>query len=171
MRKSRHNGSRDRRRTTPHRKIGLARAISKLGFCSRAKAAELIRAGRVTLNGRARRDPEIPVHLDADRIEIDGAAVRAAAKVYLMLNKPRNVVTTRADEQGRTTVYDYLPQPREHGLRGGEWIAPVGRLDRASEGLLLFTNDSEWAARLLAPEAHVRKRITCGSRRLPATNC
>ncbi|MGB7471282.1 MAG: pseudouridine synthase, partial [Candidatus Acidiferrum sp.] len=76
--------------------------------------------------------------------------VGSAAKVYLMLNKPRGIVTTADDEKGRDTVYRFL---------GAEipWVAPVGRLDKASEGLLLLTNDSEWAARITAPETHLDK--------------
>jgi 23S rRNA pseudouridine2605 synthase len=136
-------------RTTPPRKIGLARALSKLGYCSRSEAGELIRAGRVLLNGKIRCDHETPVHLEKDRIEVDGHAVAAAEKIYLMLNKPRGVVTTAADEKGRATVYQLL--------NSLPWIAPVGRLDKASEGLLLLTNDSEWAARILGPETHLDK--------------
>ena len=137
-------------RTTPPRHIGLARALSKLGHCSRSQAAELIRAGRVQLNGVTRRDPESPVHIERDKIEVDGAVVGVRTKVYLMLNKPRGVVTTASDEKGRQTVYDYLGKDLS-------WIAPVGRLDKASEGLLLFTNDSEWSARVLEPRTHLDK--------------
>ena len=134
----------------PERRIGLARALSKLGYCSRTQAAELIRNGRVTLNGTVRRDPESPVRLSADRIQVQGEMIATAAKIYLMLNKPRGVVTTRSDEQGRQTVYDLFPP-------GLPWIGPVGRLDKASEGLLLLTNDSEWAARITDPQAHLEK--------------
>jgi 23S rRNA pseudouridine2605 synthase len=97
-----------------------------------------------------RRDPETPVHLGKDRIEIDGQPIESSAKIYLVLNKPRGVVTSAADERGRETVYAYLPANLP-------WIAPVGRLDKASEGLLLLTNDSEWAARISAPESHLDK--------------
>jgi 23S rRNA pseudouridine2605 synthase len=134
----------------PLRKVGLARALSKLGYCSRSRAADLIRAGRVRLNGAARRDPETPVHLEKDCIAVDGAAVSERRKVYLVLNKPRGVVTTASDEKRRKTVYDCLGEKFS-------WIAPVGRLDKASEGLLLFTNDSEWAARVHAPQTHLDK--------------
>jgi len=136
------------------RKIGLARALSKLGFCSRSKASELILAGRVTLNGVVRRNPETPAHLHRDRIEVDGRAIAAAERIYFLLNKPRGVVTTASDEKGRETVYDSL---RAAGGEEAKWLAPVGRLDKASEGLLLLTNDSEWAARVLAPETHLAK--------------
>ena len=135
---------------SPLKKVGLARALSKLGYCSRSRAAELIAAGRVKLNGALRRDPETPVHLGRDRLEIDGQPVARSSKIYLALNKPRGVVTTAADEKNRETVYAYLPEDLP-------WIAPVGRLDKASEGLLLLTNDSEWAARITAPETHLDK--------------
>ena len=132
------------------RRVGLARALSKLGFCSRSHAVELIRSARVRVNGILRRDPENPVRFGRDRIEVDGRIVSTASHLYLMMNKPRGIVTTAADEQGRNTVYDLLQ-------KNLPWVAPVGRLDKASEGLLLLTNDSRWAARLLAPESHVEK--------------
>jgi 23S rRNA pseudouridine2605 synthase len=136
--------------TKPSRRVGLARALSKLGFCSRSAAFDLVRAGKVRLNGKTQRDPEFPVHIKKDRLEVDGRTVTAKAKAYLMLNKPRGVVTTASDEKNRQTVYAFLPDDIP-------WIAPVGRLDKASEGLLLFTNDSEWSARVLAPETHLEK--------------
>jgi len=132
------------------KRVGLARALSKLGYCSRSQATELICAGRVRVNGAIRRDPETPVYMDHDRIEVDHRIVGEEAKVYLMLNKPRGVVTTASDEKGRDTVYSCLSA-------GLPWVAPVGRLDKASEGLLLLTNDSEWAARISAPETHLDK--------------
>src|SRR2546427_277166 len=88
--------------------------------------------------------------MEKDRLEVDGRTVTAKAKAYLMLNKPRGVVTTASDEKNRQTVYAFLPDDIP-------WIAPVGRLDKASEGLLLLTNDSEWSARVLAPETHLEK--------------
>jgi 23S rRNA pseudouridine2605 synthase len=88
--------------------------------------------------------------MDRDRMEVDRRIVGAEAKVYLMLNKPRGVVTTASDEKGRDTVYSCLRE-------GLPWVAPVGRLDKASEGLLLLTNDSEWAARISDPETHLDK--------------
>jgi 23S rRNA pseudouridine2605 synthase len=135
------------------RKIGLARALSKLGYCSRSQANELVRAGRVTLNGAARRDPEAPVHISRDQIAVDGHAIKAAENIYLMMNKPRGLVTTASDEKGRDTVYS-LFAGRGETL---PWVAPVGRLDKASEGLLLLTNDSKWGARIAAPETHFPK--------------
>jgi len=137
----------------PLRRIGLARALSKLGYCSRSQATELIRAGRVWMNGNTRRDPETPVHLEHDRIVVDGHAIETRAKIYLMMNKPRGLVTTASDEKGRETVYGLLNKKG----KSLPWVAPVGRLDKASEGLLLLTNDSEWGARVTAPETHLEK--------------
>lgn len=102
------------------------------------------------MNGALRRDPETPVRLDKDRIEVDGRSVAASKKIYLMLNKPRGIVTTASDERGRDTVYKFLRDDLP-------WVGPVGRLDKASEGLLLLTNDTVWAARITAPETHVDK--------------
>jgi 23S rRNA pseudouridine2605 synthase len=128
------------------RRIGIARAISKAGYCSRSDAARLVEAGRVWLNGRRVRDAEAAVDLGHDRIEIDGQPLAAPARHYVVLNKPRGLVTTARDEQGRDTVY------RCFDGSGLPWLAPVGRLDRASEGLLLFSNDPEWAARITDPD-------------------
>jgi 23S rRNA pseudouridine2605 synthase len=130
--------------------VGLARALSKLGYCSRSEAFDLIHAGRVCLNGAIRRDPEARVHAESDRIEVDGQPVAATVKVYLMLNKPRGAITTASDEKGRQTVYEFLNTDLP-------WVAPVGRLDKASEGLLLLTNNSEWAAQVTSPTSHLDK--------------
>ena len=102
------------------------------------------------MNGTTPRNPETPIRLGVDRIELEGKSISAAEEIYLMLNKPRGIVTTAADEKGRNTVYSLLP-------RDLHWIAPVGRLDKASEGLLLFTNDSQWAARITDPATHLDK--------------
>jgi 23S rRNA pseudouridine2605 synthase len=107
----------------------------------------------VTLNSTVRRDPETPSRVDFDRIEVDGSAVTQARRMYLMINKPRGLVVTASDEKGRETIYSIL-RPLERSL---PWLAPVGRLDKASEGLLLLTNDSEWGARIAAPETHLHK--------------
>jgi 23S rRNA pseudouridine2605 synthase len=130
---------------------GLARALSKLGFCSRSRAIELVLAGRVRLNGTVRTAPGWPVDLRRDRFEIDDQPIESADKVYLMLNKPRGLVTTADDEQGRATVFECF------GRGHLPFIAPVGRLDQASEGLLLFTNDTQWAARITDPVSGLEK--------------
>jgi len=129
----------------PVRRHGLARTLSKLGVASRTVAAGWVAEGRVAVNGCIVRDPEQPVVRGRDRLSLDGRALSAAAPVYLALNKPRGLVTTTADEKGRDTVYRCLD--------GADlpWLAPVGRLDKASEGLLLFSNDPEWAARVTSP--------------------
>ena len=103
------------------------------------------------MNGQKVLDPERPVRIERDRIEVDGAAVPEAVKVYLVMTKPRGRVTTASDEQGRRTIYDLLAP-------GLPWVGPVGRLDKASEGLLLLTNDSEWAARITDPASHLDKK-------------
>ena len=105
----------------------------------------------MTLNGRLVRDPETPVRIAQDHIGVDGSGVEERPKIYLMMNKPRGVVTTASDEKGRATVYDLLDPAKE-------WISPVGRLDKASEGLLLLTNDSKWAAKITDPASHLDKR-------------
>jgi len=137
--------------TDAEKKVGLTRALSKMGFCSRSDAAEKIRAGRVRVNGVVRRDIETPVRIGRDKIEVDGRGVAAKEPVYWMVNKLRGIVTTAEDEKGRETVYALLP-------KGVPWMGPVGRLDKASEGLLILTNDTEWAARITAPASHVEKK-------------
>jgi 23S rRNA pseudouridine2605 synthase len=132
-------------------RVGLARAMSKLGYCSRKEAWALVQAGRVALNGQICRLPERGVDLRRDRIEVDGQKLEPADGIYLMLNKPRGLVTTASDEQGRETVFSCLEG------KGLPHLSPVGRLDKASEGLLLFTNDTEWAARITAPESELEK--------------
>jgi 23S rRNA pseudouridine2605 synthase len=144
------------------RQVGLARALSKLGYCSRSRAAALIGDGRVGLNGNVTRNPEMPVRLQQDHITVDDKPIVAAAKIYLVINKPRGVVTTASDEKDRGTVYTVLNTNLSTGDKNlpsdrSAWVAPVGRLDKASEGLLLLTNDSEWAARIAAPETHLDK--------------
>lgn len=144
------------------RHVGLSRALSKLGYCSRSQASDLIRAGRVRLNGRVCRDVESPVRMEKDHVSIDDVLVKPSNKIYWMMNKPRGVVTTASDEKGRETVYSVLKASLAIAKQDEQddplpWVAPVGRLDKASEGLLLLTNDSEWGARLAAPDTHLEK--------------
>lgn len=119
--------------------------LSKLGVCSRTEATGWIGAGRVQVDGRVIQNAEFPVIRGLHRIKVDGTAVGESAARYLMLNKPKGLVTTARDEQGRDTVY------RCFDGAGLGWIAPVGRLDKASEGLLLFSSNPEWAARITDP--------------------
>ncbi len=124
---------------------GLARVLSKAGLCSRSEAARRVLDGRVSVDGRVVRDPEFPVFASRQQVRVDGAPLAPARRWYVALNKPRGLVTTVRDEQGRDTVY------RCFDGSGLPWLAPAGRLDKASEGLLFFSNDPEWAARLTDP--------------------
>ena len=135
--------------------------ISKLGMGSRTQAAQWVREGRVRVNGRVARDPEFPVRQGLDRIDVEGRESAPAARVVLMLNKPRGLVTTARDEKGRATVYSCFA--------GADlpWVAPVGRLDKASEGLLLFSNEPEWAARITDPDSGPPKTYHVQIDRLP----
>jgi 23S rRNA pseudouridine2605 synthase len=128
---------------------------------SRTQAAQWVREGRVRVNGRVARDPEFPVRQGLDRIDVEGRESAPAARVVLMLNKPRGLVTTARDEKGRATVYSCFA--------GADlpWVAPVGRLDKASEGLLLFSNEPEWAARITDPDSGPPKTYHVQIDRLP----
>ncbi|MGF9763180.1 pseudouridine synthase [Microvirga sp. 0TCS3.31] len=141
--------------------VSLARALSKLGFCSRTQAEVLITEGRVCVDGRVVRNVTTRVDPARVRITVDGEPIVAERKVYLMLNKPRGLVTTRDDPQERATVYGCL-----EGL-DLPFVAPVGRLDKASEGLLLLTNDTRWAQRVLDPASNVEKVYHVQIDRLP----
>jgi 23S rRNA pseudouridine2605 synthase len=132
-------------------KHGLARVLSKQGICSRTQAAAMIIAGRVRVNDHEQRNPEHPTDATRDRISIDGVATQAAVRTYIALNKPRGLIVSAADERGRDTVYSLLESANL------PWIAPVGRLDRASEGLLLLSNDPEWAAGITDPVSALYK--------------
>ena len=132
---------------------GVARVISKRGFCSRSQAENLVREGRVSLRGKIVRDPDTPAR-ENDEICVDGKHVKASEFVYFMMNKPRGYVTTASDEKGRATVMDLFREQyaKMFPNKPVPHISPVGRLDAASEGLLLFTNDTQWADVLLNPQ-------------------
>lgn len=123
----------------------LQKLLASAGVASRRRAEELVRAGRVRVNGAVARvgDSADP---DEDRIEVDGRLLARAPAVFWLLHKPKGVLTTRRDPQGRRTVLDLLP-PEADGAR----LFPVGRLDRDTEGLLLLTNDGDVAQALLHP--------------------
>jgi 23S rRNA pseudouridine2605 synthase len=136
-------GNRQRSESSSPR-YGIARVLSKRGIASRSVAATWVLAGRVSIDGRVVTDPEFPVRLDQAGMRLDGQPLADAPPVYLMLNKPRGLVTSAADEQGRDTVYRCMDADLP-------WVGPVGRLDKASEGLLLMSNDPAWAARITDP--------------------
>jgi len=130
---------------------GLARVLSKLGVCSRSQAEQWIRAGRISLDGRVVRDPQHPTSIDRQQVAVDGKSVGQAERVHVAFNKPRGIVVSAADEHGRATVYTAL------AAAGLPWLGPVGRLDKASEGLLLLSNDTGWAAGITDPATHLHK--------------
>ncbi|MGA2622405.1 MAG: pseudouridine synthase [Bacteroidota bacterium] len=132
------------------RDVSLARALSKLGYCSRTQAVKLIEAGRVAVNGRIVSSPSLRCSLRTDTIEVNGKRSQSKKPIYIIMNKPEGVVTTRSDERGRKTVYDILGDV-------GQWVFPVGRLDKETSGLLLFTNDHRLGERLTNPRSNVPK--------------
>jgi 23S rRNA pseudouridine2605 synthase len=145
MKETAHQRPRLARRAAPGR-VPLARALSKLGLASRAEAIRLIQAGRVAISGRVVTDPGHLVNPERTAVAIDGGgAVTRAARIVILLHKPRGVVTTRSDPEGRPTVYGLIDAAGAH-------LVPVGRLDMASTGLLLFTSDTQLAHWLTDPE-------------------
>jgi pseudouridine synthase len=139
------------------RRRTLDRMLSHLGVCSRGSAAELARAGRLRRNGRVLRRCDVWIDPE-DRLELDGRPLTAAPRLYLALNKPKGFLTTLYDPRGRRTVYDLL----EHLPA---WVFPVGRLDRDTSGLLLFTNDSDFAERVTDPAFGIPKLYRVTTRR------
>lgn len=131
--------------------MALVRALSKLGYASRSQAYGLIRAGRVQVNGRVATDPATLVVPGLTRIEVGGARLEPAAWICVALNKPRKVVTTRRDPEGRPTVYDLIADLDAR-------VVPIGRLDVASTGLLLMTNDTQLADWLTDPANAIVRR-------------
>jgi len=130
--------------------MGVARRINKAGLLSRSKAEALVRSGKVMVNDRFVLDPEYPTNPE-DLIHCEGKLLQKESLVYVILNKPRGLVTSAEDEKGRPTVYQCLnSMDLPH-------VGPVGRLDKASEGLLLFTNDTVWANALLDPLFQLEK--------------
>jgi 23S rRNA pseudouridine2605 synthase len=130
--------------TSKSPRYGAARAISKLGLGSRTQGAQWVKEGRVRVNGRVVTDPEFPVSQGRDHLTVEGVE-SSRPRLVIMLNKPRGLVTTTRDEQGRDTVYRCFAEANL------PWLAPVGRLDKGSEGLLLFSNDPVWAALVTHP--------------------
>jgi 23S rRNA pseudouridine2605 synthase len=129
----------------------LQKILARAGVASRRKSEELIVAGRVSVNGATVTELGSKADLDVDRVKVDGRILTAPKHhVYIAFNKPKNVVTTVRDPEGRETVMSFFKGMRER-------IYPVGRLDYASEGLLLLTNDGDFANKLTSPGSHVVK--------------
>ena len=129
----------------------LQKILSQAGIASRRKAEELITAGLISVNGAIVTELGSKADLSKDHIKVRGKLIRAPQRmVYLAFNKPDGCVTTVSDPEGRPTVMDYIK-------RGGERVYPVGRLDYHSEGLLLLTNDGEFANRITSAKFHVTK--------------
>lgn len=131
--------------------VRLNKLLSQAGVASRRAADELIRQGRVTLNGTVVAELGTKADPDRDDIRVDGRRLKAApVRRYLLLNKPRNIVSTRSDPQGRPTVVDLVARA---GIGG--YFYPVGRLDFDSEGLIILTNDGEFAERVTHPRYEI----------------
>ena len=129
----------------------LQKIMAASGIASRRKAEEIIAAGRVTVNGKVVREQGTKADPEQDEICVDGKPLKRPERLrYFLLNKPKGYVTTVSDPEGRPTVMDLLP-------RGAERVYPVGRLDYASEGLLLMTNDGALAQTLMNARSHVPK--------------
>jgi 23S rRNA pseudouridine2605 synthase len=128
----------------------LDRVLSRFGVASRTAAREAIAAGRLKVNGRVVRDPDQWVRPGRDIFHFDGRSLKPARKRYLLFYKPKGVITSHGDPDGRRTVYDCLGS--EH-----QWVSPVGRLDKDTSGLLLLTNDTEFADFVASPESHIPK--------------
>ena len=145
-------------------KVPLERALSKLGVASRSQTRDWVREGRLQVNGRTVRDPMFQVSPEKDRFTVDGKLMRKDEWLAIVLNKPGSVVTTASDEKGRRTVFDLLP-PEFRSLH------PVGRLDMASTGLLILTNDTRLSAYLTDPaNAILRTYIVTVSGEFTAEN-
>ena len=136
----------------PYEPYRLNKYIAHSGVCSRRKAAELVKNGEIQVNGEVNKDPSYFVK-EGDTVSYQGKKLRLERKkIYILMNKPKNVVTTTSDERGRKTVMEIL----ENKVK--ERVYPVGRLDRNTTGLLLITNDGDLATKLSHPKHGVRKR-------------
>ncbi|TSC55447.1 MAG: 23S rRNA pseudouridine synthase [Parcubacteria group bacterium Gr01-1014_18] len=131
-------------------KVTLARALSKMGYCSRREGEKLVLEGRVSLKGKVITDPHFWCVPEKDNLRVDGKLVGKKEFVTIAFHKPSGVVTTREDELGRKTIYDVLGEM-------GQWLAPVGRLDKDTAGLLILTNDTQLGEKITNPQKHSAK--------------
>ena len=134
------------RRRLPH---NIIRTISKSGLCSRKQALELVMAGKVKINGKITLDPGHKTR-NSDQILVNEKPLPKVKKRYILFHKPAGFVTTRKDELGRPTVYEFLKDIND-------WVFPVGRLDLDSEGLLIFTNDTKFGNVLTDPHYKINR--------------
>lgn len=132
------------------KEMTLDRLLSRFGLGSRNTAKEIIASGRVKVNGRIVKDPELWVSPEKDAVHLDGNRLRPARKLYFLFYKPKGVITSHGDPDGRKTIYDCLDP-------GMPWVAPVGRLDKDTSGLIVLTNDNDFANYVTAPESEVPK--------------
>jgi 23S rRNA pseudouridine2605 synthase len=128
----------------------LDRVLSRFGFSSRSGAREAILSGRVKVNGRVVRDPDLWTDPRQASIHLDGNRLRHARKIYWLLYKPKGVITSHGDPAGRKTIYSCLGE-------GAPWVSPVGRLDKDTSGLILLTNDTDFANHVTDPASEVPK--------------
>jgi 23S rRNA pseudouridine2605 synthase len=128
----------------------LDRVLSRFGIASRTASLDIIRAGRLRVNGKVERDPERWVWPERDVVHLDGKRLRPVPRTYLLLYKPKGVITSHGDPDGRKTIYDLLGA-------SGPWVAPVGRLDKDTSGLLLLTNDTKFGHAVMSPESQIAK--------------
>ncbi|BBI33155.1 pseudouridine synthase [Cohnella abietis] len=141
----------------------LQKVLANAGVASRRKCEELITAGKVMVNGEVVSELGVKADPTKDIITVSGKAIKKEAKVYIMFNKPKGVITSVSDPQGRSVVTDYLKEIKER-------LYPVGRLDYDSEGLLLMTNDGDLAHKLMHPSHHVPKTYHATVERVPHGN-
>jgi pseudouridine synthase len=128
----------------------LDRVLSRFGYASRTVSREAVLAGRMKVNGRIVRDPDVWVTPGRDSFQLDGKLLKPARKRYLLFYKPKGVITSHGDPAGRDTIYQYLGDDIK-------WVSPVGRLDKDSSGLLLLTNDTDFADLIMNPESGIAK--------------
>ncbi|MBZ5546120.1 MAG: rRNA pseudouridine synthase, partial [Acidobacteriia bacterium] len=134
----------------PKSSVTLDRVLSRFGLASRSEAREAVLAGRLKVNGRVVLDPDRWVHSDTDVVHFDGQRLKRARRIYLLFYKPKGVITSHGDPDNRKTIYECLADIKT-------WVAPVGRLDKDTSGLLLLTNDTEFADFITSPDSGVQK--------------
>lgn len=136
------------------KKVRLNKFLSECGIASRRKSEEFIKEGRITINGKVVNDYSYEVYADEDEVLFDGERVRPEKKVYYLLNKPKGFITSTSDDKRRKTVVDLIKTDKA--------IFPVGRLDYDTTGVLLLTNDGDFANQITHPSKHVTREYIAG---------